>query len=302
MILRNLASWAGVRSFMKRRWILTASVILLLLGGCATVGERRATPTTKAKKLQRPVLTLKTTEYRFDAPATHQGGLVTIKLDNTQGTEAHEAELIRLDEGRKTADYLTSVAQNQPPAFAHPAGGPGPVLPGKTALYNANVPAGSYIFVCHVPAPDNQEHLTKGMVFEIRLTNGQEGSLSRADATVRASEFQFTGAEAFESSSQTVKVVNDGQQPHNFGLVSLAPGKKATDLIPYLVPPGTPFPPGAPPFTGFNGLVATVAPGEEATRTLELAPSTSYALICFVPDIDGTPHFAKGMIQQVDIK
>jgi hypothetical protein len=96
-------------------------------------------------------------------------------------------------------------------------------------------------------------------------------------------------------------VINEGQQPHNFGLVSLAPGKKASDLSPYLVPPGSPFPPGPPPFTGFNGLVGTVSPGDAGTRTLELSPKTSYALICFVPDADGTPHFAKGMIEQVDI-
>jgi uncharacterized cupredoxin-like copper-binding protein len=280
--------------------VMLAVLFLSQLGACGT-GERESAIPTGTPAEKEPFLGLKTTEYKFDALPTFKGGLVTIELDNTAGKEAHEAEFLRLDPGKKPADYVAAIAQKRLPSFAHPAGGPGPVLAGKTAIYTGNFPAGNYIFVCHVPAPDNQEHQTKGMISEIRLSEGREASLPRANETIGAKEFEFTGGGKLKAGSQTVKVINEGQQPHNFGLVSLAPGKKASDLSPYLVPPGSPFPPGPPPFTGFNGLVGTVSPGDAGTRTLELSPKTSYALICFVPDADGTPHFAKGMIEQVDI-
>ena len=41
--------------------------------------------------------------------------------------------------------------------------------------------------------------------------------------------------------------------------------------------------------------MAAFLPGTEATRTLDLAAGNKYLFLCFIPDVDGTPHFAKGM-------
>jgi uncharacterized cupredoxin-like copper-binding protein len=51
---------------------------------------------------------------------------------------------------------------------------------------------------------------------------------------------------------------------------------------------------------GFPGAFATFAPGQSATPTLNLTPGT-YMIVCFIPDKDGTPHAAKGMVQEFKI-
>ncbi|HEX9712473.1 MAG TPA: hypothetical protein VGB52_07985 [Actinomycetota bacterium] len=244
-------------------------------------------------------ITIMTTEYGFSLPDTFSGGLVEITLDNTGGTESHEAEMIRLDAGKTQGDLLTALAAGgPPPAFAHASSGPGPVLPGETATYTANVDPGTYVFVCHVPAPDGQEHLQKGMIAQAEVSEGTSATLPASDTTITLKEFQFGGLETLKAGSQTVRVANEGTQDHHIAVVALAEGKTAADLAAFFAEEA---PAGPPPFTGFPGLMATMAPGSEALRTLELVGGTTYAFACFIPDTDGTPHFAKGMAGEITV-
>lgn len=51
---------------------------------------------------------------------------------------------------------------------------------------------------------------------------------------------------------------------------------------------------------GFPGAV--ISPGETAEVTVPTLPAGTYALICFVPgEGDGVPHFAEGMVGQLDV-
>lgn len=64
-------------------------------------------------------------------------------------------------------------------------------------------------------------------------------------------------------------------------------------------------PSGPPPFDFKNG-VNTAGPdgGTEEVTDLELRKPGRYALVCFFTDRDGKgkPHFAEGMLKQVDVK
>lgn len=275
---------------MKR--IAGASVALVL----AVAG---AACSTKPKATQ---ITITTSEYTFNAPESFTGGLVELTLDNSSGGEPHEAELALLDEGKTLADYQAALdAGGPPPEWAHAAGGPGPVSPGETAVYTANFAAGTYVMVCHVPASDGQAHLEKGMVAETTVTEGEDGELPAADVTIETQEFAFVGAEDLAAGEQTVHVTNAGEQPHHIAMFALTEGKTAADLTAFF---GADAPSGPPPFAGIPGLVATMAPGSEMTRTLELDAGTTVALICFIPDANdpkGTPHFAKGMLTEVTV-
>lgn len=287
-----------------RRFWAASLAFVALAAGCGGQGgqEDQAAETPAEQSPEASEVTFKTREYSFDTPSEIKGGLTSIVLDNSAGKESHEAEMIRLEEG-KTLQDLQAASGPAPPSFARPAGGPGPVLAGKRATYTAVLEPGTYALVCHVPAPDGKEHLEKGMAKQIRVTQGESGQIPRGDVTIGATEFDFTGTEGLKSGNQTVRVENQGQQPHHWALVALARGKTTMDLAAFFQPPqpGAAPPQGPPPFTGFPGLVATLPPGGSAARTLELQPGT-YALVCFFPDTDGTPHAAKGMLKQIEIK
>lgn len=285
-------------SRLTKKLLALFALLALALNGCATAEELEEVEEKPAAVAR---VTFKTTEYAYNAPAEFRGGLVELELDNTAGQEPHEAELIRLTDGRTAADYLEATkTEGPPPAFAVPAGGPGPVDAGKKAVYTANLAAGNYMFVCHLPAPDGQEHLTKGMVGEARVSEGSEGTLPAADATISFEEFRFVGIEGLRAGTQTVKAVNKGTQPHHMAVVTLAQGKTAQEALGVLSGQTQP-PAGPPPFTGFPGFVATFAPGAEGTRTLELEAGKKYLFVCFIPDVDGVPHLAKGMQAELQL-
>lgn len=300
---------------MRKVSVVMVAVLLALLGG-ACGGDDDGDTTTDATgtgtgsvsgthAAEEPSrVTVKTTDYRFDTPGTFKGGLVNLELDNTAGKESHEADMIRVDPGKTANDVVQAMRQEgPPPPWAHAAGGPGPVLPGKKATYTANLAAGTYVLLCHVPSPDGKNHIEKGMVSQVTVTEGKEGTLPQGDVTVGANEFDFTGLDGLKAGNQTVRVENQGQQEHHWAVVALAPGKTPQDVAAFFQATQTGGPPqGPPPITGFPGLVSTLPPGGVALRTLELQSGTTYMFVCFVPDKDGVPHAAKGMAKPITIK
>jgi uncharacterized cupredoxin-like copper-binding protein len=283
---------------LTKKFFALFALLTLVLGGCATEKEPEEV---EEKPAEASRVTFKTIEYGYSSPPEFRGGLVEIELDNTGGNEPHEAQLILLEDGKTAADYLKAIeTAGPPPAFGVPAGGPGPVDPGKKAVYTGNLAAGSYVFICNVSAPDGKEHFTKGMVGEAKVSEGTEGALPKADATLSFEEFRFIGVEGLRAGTQTVKAVNKGQKPHHMAVLTLAEGRTAQEALGVLsgqTPPNA----GPPPFTGYPGFVATFAPGAEATRTLELEAGKTYLFVCFIPDVDGIPHLAKGMQAELQL-
>lgn len=290
---------------VKHALRLALVALLFLLAACGNDGDGGSTAGTEpdaAEESKASKFTIKTLEYAFQVQATSfKAGLVELTLDNTGGKESHEVEIARLDQGKTLDDYKKVDPAGPPPDWVEAAGGPGPVLPGKTAVYTANFEAGTYVLECHVPAPDGKEHASKGMITSVTATAGDEGELPEADATITASEFKFSGLEGLKAGEQVVRFENTGTQQHHAAMIALAPGKTAKDALAFFQAAQTGAPPaGPPPFTGFPGFMATFAPGAEATRTLNLTPG-NYAIVCFIPDTDGVPHAAKGMAQDFTI-
>lgn len=265
-------------------------VLMLVLGSCSDAGDVPRRDDAAAARGSK--VTIRATEYTYDAPPTVRGGLVEITLDNSSGAESHEAEMIRLDPGKGIAD-LRAAFPGHPPEWAHLSGGPGPVLPGKTAVFTGNLPAGLYVLMCQVPASDGRTHLEKGMLAQISITEGPNGVVPEGDATITATEFEFSGHERVTAGTQTVRVVNEGKNHHHFVVFSLVPRKKAADALAFFEGRST-----ESPIAGRVGLVGTLAPGLSAARTLELVAGQTYILACFISDEAGTPHVSRGMIAE----
>lgn len=115
---------------------------------------------------------------------------------------------------------------------------------------------------------------------------------------VVAMDYAFRVPPKVRAGLVTVSLRNTGQKLHHVQLFRLEPGKTLGDLFPLLMaaksisaPPAWATPVGGP---------SAAMPGRTIRAIVSLAAGT-YALICWVPAGDGTVHFMKGMVGQVEV-
>jgi hypothetical protein len=124
-------------------------------------------------------------------------------------------------------------------------------------------------------------------------------TLPAGDAAVALQDFAFVGLESLTAGKHTISVTNKGPQPHEAGIIKLAEGKTAADIVAAFN--STEAPAGPPPWTDVGGI-GGLSVGEASTMDVDL-PAGSYAFICFVPDAaTGKPHAALGMVGAFSVK
>ena len=114
--------------------------------------------------------------------------------------------------------------------------------------------------------------------------------------TVVATEYKFDAPDQVPAGMMTIHLVDNGQEMHHVAFVKLDNGKTISDIEQALKTQG-PMPSWAVDYGGVN---PPHPGGGMATTTEQLEPG-NYALICFVPSPDGTPHFAKGMVRPLTV-
>ena len=116
--------------------------------------------------------------------------------------------------------------------------------------------------------------------------------------TITAKDFSYDAPDTVTGGMVTIKLVNQGPDLHHVQLVRLTDGKTAADFEAGLKAskPGSPPPPWAHDVAGPN----TPVPGGEQSITEMLEPG-NYAIVCFIPDAKGVPHFMKGMIRPLTV-
>ncbi len=95
--------------------------------------------------------------------------MVKITMAN-QGAEPHQAQLVKLNPGVTTQQFLAAAAQPDPSAaFALVTftGGPNTIDKGHEQTVYDNLTAGNYLFLCFVSGDDNIPHFAKGMVKQL---------------------------------------------------------------------------------------------------------------------------------------
>ncbi len=108
-------------------------------------------------------------------------------------------------------------------------------------------------------------------------------------------DFRFEAPDVIQAGLTEFKFLNKGPALHHMSLVKLNEGKTVDDLRAALANPGPP-----PKWMQEMGGPNAPVPGGEANATINLEPG-NYALICFV-DIDGPPHFTKGMVRALKVE
>lgn len=282
-----------------------ASFILLTLAITACSKDKSpqyaSADSAAAPTVAPPVVNITATEYAFTAPDTIQGGLTTLHLVD-EGKELHHVQLIKLDSGKTMADFekaMKGMKPNSPlPSWAHEAGGVNAPRPGGgEASATLTLDPGTYAMVCLIPDANGVPHVMKGMVRPLTVVpaTGPAPTEPKADVTMKLADYSFTLSTPLTAGTHTIRVENDGAQPHEVEIVRLAPGKSAADMAvwvdrQYGPPPGEPL-----------GGVPAIPVGAHADITENFTPG-NYALLCFVPDVkDGKPHAAHGMVKQISV-
>ena len=240
-------------------------------------------------------------DYSFDAPATIPAGLTTLHLMN-QGKELHQAQLVKLTEGKTYEDFMTAFKamkpNTPPPSWVVLAGGPNAAPPGGTAESTQTLEAGNYALICFIPAADGVPHIMKGMSRGIVVTPSTAAPAAEPTptATMTLADYKFDISSPLKSGQNVVRVENAADQPHEVVVFKLPPGKTMKDFEAWL-PVSDKQPPPAIPYGGIVGL----SKGQHGFFTANL-DAGDYVLVCFLNDAkDGKPHFVHGMVQAFKI-
>ena len=220
---------------------------------------------------------------------------VTVQLVN-HGKELHQAQLIRLEQGKSLADVAQVLKSGGPiPSWIKFAGGPNGIAPGQQAEATEVLPPGNYAYICLIPSPDGVVHAAKGMARPFTVTEASTAAASQlppADVTLKLLDYDFQASQPLKAGRQTIMVENVGPQAHEVVLLKLAPGKKTEDFAMW-AEHGMKGPPPAQPLGG----VTILDKGGRGSFTADLTPG-DYGFICFYPDQkDGKPHLAHGMMK-----
>jgi hypothetical protein len=272
------------------------------LGACKSdrpANGTGASPATTASATAAPVsVTVTATDFGFEAPATVPAGAVTIHLVN-HGKELHQAQLIKLEDGKTVADLAKALKNpGPPPPWVKFVGGPNGIAPGQETVATSELAPGSYAYLCFIPSPDGVMHAAKGMVrpFEVTAAPSARAEPPAADVTIKLTDYAFESSQPLTAGRHTIQVENAGPQLHELVLLKLAPGKKTEDFAKW-AETGMKGPPPAMPIGG----VTFLDKGARGFFTADLS-SGDYGFICFVPDAkDGKPHLAHGMMRTITV-
>lgn len=108
-------------------------------------------------------------DYAFEIPAL-AAGTHTFRVIN-DGPLTHELQVVRLNDGATSQDYLAAFApgaKGPPPGVM--IGGPGAYSKGLEGYWTVTLTPGNYALLCFVPDPaDGKPHFMKGMVRDISV-------------------------------------------------------------------------------------------------------------------------------------
>lgn len=115
--------------------------ITALLAGCSSDRHSTVGGTVSDKPSVKPAaVTVTASDYAFQAPDSMAAGAVTVELVN-HGKELHQAQLIRLEQG-KTLNDVAQVLKGggPPPSWIKFVGGPNGIAPGQETQATAVLP------------------------------------------------------------------------------------------------------------------------------------------------------------------
>jgi len=111
-----------------------------------------------------------------------------------------------------------------------------------------------------------------------------------------AHDYGFTGPDRIPAGMITVQVINQGKDVHHVQVMQLTEGKTAEDFQAAMKSDSAHLPAWAKLVGGPNAVM----PEGQAKATMAL-PAGKYLLLCLIPNSQGVPHVALGMVKPLTI-
>ena len=287
------------RSRTRRLAAISAAAVIpaaLALAACGSSND-------EATKLAVSVADAGKGKFTMTAPSQVDGGLVEVTLSN-KGKEPHEAQLVRVDGNRSIDDVLKTVTSDSPktPSWLHAEGGVGTVAPGQRGTSTVNLDPGHYAIVDLGVGGGGKPPALSGSQAEFEASSGEAGDLPSTDATVTAAEagkdkyeWQISG---LKSGTNEITFNSKGDEALHHIVAAPLKGNASIDDVQKALESQS----GPPPIDEAGTVSTSVLDGGKSeTTSLALKPGR-YAFICFLNDRDGgKPHFAEGLLKEVDI-
>src|SRR5437016_14097066 len=112
--------------------------------------------------------------------------------------------------------------------------------------------------------------------------------------TITATDYAFCVPDTLPAGLTTFRLVNQGKELQHANLVRLGEGKTVGDFHAGLAAAMKNHTP-PPTWMGFAGGPNAVTLGDTGVATQMLEPG-SYVFVCWMPALNGVPHFVKGML------
>jgi hypothetical protein len=245
-----------------------------------------------------PILRITVTDDDIIAPGSVAAGRTLIAYEN-KGQELRQSWLVRVPDDLTAAELAAPAPAGMPPAWFFRGtfvGFPGAVQPGAVSYAVVDLVPGIYgVF----------DDFTELFTVTASAAEGATPTARRepvADGDVTMFDYGFRFPERVVAGDRIWKVTNVGREVHELVLAkSPEPITKEQVLDLIMAGDAAATPTGGGPSlndleageaTGFGAL----SPGHTGWTELTLEPGV-YVAICFVPDANGTPHLALGMIQ-----
>jgi hypothetical protein len=279
--------------------LAAVAVVAALLSGCAADTAAQPAGPASASRIEVIAGGEGAAAYAFELPERVPPGPTRISLTNN-GDEPHHAQLFRLHQDATVDQLAAALATGDPAApLEHGSleGGTALVGPGQTSRADAIVELteGRYVVICVVDGPDGVPHVAHGMLRQFQVSGGAAAPAGPAapEVEVQLLDYGFRLPDTI-SAGALLEVTNvAAMEPHEMIVARLHDGAKAKEV-------GDAIAAGTRPPATFVGGVQAILPRASQRLQLDLEPG-AYAVLCGIPSPDRTPHFAKGMIQEVTI-
>ncbi|HEV2129188.1 MAG TPA: hypothetical protein VGR22_11265 [Thermomicrobiales bacterium] len=310
------------------RRVLCAFLMLAVLIGMsgAAVAAQDGTPAVTDPNLLAdlgyPELRVTTDGTTNDFPTEVEAGRYHVVLDNQSDQMEIDLEFWQLPEGVTVDDVMAFFEEAQetgdfgvPDFFFDMTFNGGPTTsPGQSDSVVLDLTPGEWYVNVYSYNPETDE--STDTVATVTVTGEMpELPAPEADVTVELVDFDFAVSGSVSSGPQIWEVTGAGSQPHHLVLSRVPEGTTEEDVIElagtFFVPPPDPSAtPAATPviqpalaFEDVEEVFYTLifTQGQYNLYDLTLEPGT-YAMICFLPAPDGTPHVLMGMVEIITVE
>jgi len=287
--------------------VLAVLLATVALAGCTSTPNQNTNNTGNTGNNQQatiPEVVFTATDYKFTGPDTIPAGLTKVTMRNN-GMEWHEIQFFQLPANQTAANFTAAMhnGSGHPPMWALHFGGPGATNNTEATSAYVNFTPGTYVLTCPIPSPVHRgaPHTSLGMMKFLNVTNATASQTLQppaANVTVSLRDFSFNNTNNITAGNHTIRVTNDGQEPHELIIVELQPGATAEQVLAAFAPGATAPPPAKP-----VGGISAIEPGMTQHVVFTAKSGVSYAFFCFVPSEShgGAPHFALGMMKTITV-